>query len=933
MKTSGSYPPLVRGVSQQTPDQRYPGQLAEQVNMIPDPVQGPSRRWGSQWVAEQLTALAAGDVEDSTMDTDSWRSFRYSNNGNDFVVLYRTAAAVGDLPPVIVFNRTTGQFLNYSRNTVDAALDLLESGGCSAITSVGKYVFMAGNSIVPGSTSNDLWGDISNQLDAVLWIRGGAYARKFSATVTKSDNTQVSFEYTTPASSYPGTLDTSAVPLYAADPGGGTSVDTEAAYIKQVGADVKAELTWWPWAPTSLSVKKGTTTLTNTAPTAPANSSQYSYVNGDRFVVFHSSNLAAVDVTVTYTHTKTVTNPAYAQIVSQLTNAYQSAVTNWIGTAAAAIQPAAIAEQLRLAAVAAGLTTATRQASTVIFDNVKGIVVSDGGDGTLVRGVANEVSSIEEVSDLHKIGKIVKVRARNAEDAFYLKAESQDPNVTSGYTEVTWVEGAGVQHFLNTAFIYATADGTNFHVASSASLMDALVTGPAPTYVASTCGDAVSSPLPFFVGKKITYLGVFQDRLLVGAGAVLRASKIGDYLNFFRSSLLTAPADDPLETLSQGSEDDELRSSVLYDRDLILFGRDRQYAISGRVAFTPTAPNMPVMSSHENAAEVPPIAAGGLIFYAKPGPTDAAVFQIQIGQVAESPESFPASSQLDTYLSGRPIELKHMATPSTVFLRTTGRRDSVYAFSYFDTQQGRQQDAWHRWDFNAALGPVIGMEPTSSGLLVFTLRTSGSSVYIVADLCPMSTGVSTYPYLDSVRDYADVVAETGSLLPDSTGPWYVAFNNESTRKFLGTALEGVEDLQDAFPSTPGLMAGALQTSYLIPTNPFVRDAQEQAIVDGVLSISAVTGSFAKTSGFVSEVSPVMQTVVAPETITTEFNGFVVGDASTSIGQIPVTDFKAAIPIGVDTNSYVLKISARDWYPFNIKALSWVGQWFNRTRRF
>lgn len=936
-KASGSTASLVRGVSQQIPQDRQPGQHTEQVNLIPDPVKGLSRRHGSRWQAEKALGLDGSQIAAYTTDTASWRTFEYSNAGNDYVLLCRRAVRPGssDLPPIIGYNRTTKTFLTYSRNTVDANLTLLSNGGISAITAIGKYVFMAGNTIVPSATSVDNWAATDNQRQAVIWIRGGAYARKFTATVTKTDNSQISFEYTTPVASYPGVLDTSGVPVYAADPAGGTQSDTEAAYITNDSIlGPSCELGWHAWTPTALTAKKGGSAMTNTFPIAPSSSTEFSWdATVSKNVLFHSSNLGALDVSITYTHVKTIFNPNFSKTVTDLTNTFNSAVTNWIGTSAEAIQPANIAEQLRLAAVAAGLSTATRVDGTIIFDNVKSMTVNDAGDGSLIRGVANEVASITDVSDIHLVGKIVKIKARHSEEVFYLVATAQDPAVTTGFTKVTWIEGAGTQHTINSALVYATVVGTTLHVASSATLLTVLTSTPTPDYVASTAGDANSAPLPFFIGRKISYLGVFQDRLIVGAGAVVRCSKIGDYLNFFQSSILSALANDPLEMLSQGSEDDELRYSVLYDRDLVIFGKLRQYAISGRSSLTPTSANMQVMSSHSNAADIPPLAVGGIIFYGQVGEKSSSVHQIQPGQVAESPESFINSSQIDTYLTGAVIELCNHAKPTHLFVRTAGRRDGVFCFTYLDKDgQGRVQDAWGRWEFNATLGPVIGMSRSPEGLLIYRLQhgikptIDGTDTWVVADLCPLTTGLATYPYLDSIRPWAQVAADNQAVHSASLGDYKIAFDSTSEFQFIGDALLSADDLLDEFPDATGPQVGAAQVAYFTPTNPYVRDRNDKAILQGELVVSAIDASFTTTSGYSTDI------VEGEVTETHLYNGRTMGDINDEIGREPVTDTLQSIPIGRETRDYVLTIRARDWMPFILTSLAWVGQFFNRTQR-
>jgi hypothetical protein len=548
----------------------------------------------------------------------------------------------------------------------------------------------------------DKWGDPSNQGRAVVWIRGGAYSRTFKVRATRTDGTTINFEYTTPASAYAGVLDTSGVPLYAADPAGGTEVTTEAAYIKAVGSFGEAEIAKAAWSPTLLTVSNGGVPMTNVSPSNPTAAGEYRWDAGAGKITFHPSLVGNNTITVSYTNTKTVLNPNYAATVNELTAAYNSAVTTWIGTAAAAIQPQNIAASLATAAINAGLFSVLRVNSSLVFENVKELAVQDGGDGSLIRGVANVVAGLEDVSNVHYAGKVVKVQAPDSGDSFYLRAVPKDSTAT-GWSEVTWVEGAGVESTINSAFCYVTVDNGALYIADSATALATVVPGPHPEFSKSTVGDLDTNGLPFFIGRKISYMGVFQDRLLIGAGSVMTCSQTSEYLNFFRNSVVTAAADDAFSMQARGIEDDELRFGADYDRDLVIFGVKRQYAVSGRVPLTPTNANFPVISEHAGAGDTPAKAAGSLIFYAKRGEVSSSVHQIQPGQVVESPESYLASSQLDDYITGDVGELTAIAKPTVLVLRAESSPHSLFLFHYTDLQDGRRQDAWHRWEFDPAL--------------------------------------------------------------------------------------------------------------------------------------------------------------------------------------------------------------------------------------
>ena len=840
MKAANSYGSLLRGVSQQVPQDRADGQHGEQVNMLSDPVNGLTRRHGSRWLAEKLlTPQTAAELQSYTDDTASWLSTELDYAGHQYVLLIRTAArpaTTNPLPVIIAYDRTTNTFLNLVRNAVDTKLDLLESGGASAFTAIGKYLFLAGHSLNFSGVSVNTWSDASNSVRGVVWVRGGAYSRTYKVSITSYAGVTQTYSYTTPSSSYQGVLDTSDI-------------------------------------------------LTS--------------------------------------------DPDYTKKLNDRVNAYNAAVTAWIGTASAAVQPAAIAEQLRILIAATVLPSAiVRTGSHLILYDAAGITVDDGGDGSLIRGVANEIESIDKVSVIHFIGKVVKVRSRNSAEAYYLKAEPKVAGAT-GYGEVTWTESAGVTHSITGGLFYATISGSNLYIAGSSTLLSAIVAGPHPSFPSSTAGDLDSAPPPFFVGRKVTYLGSFQNRLLIGSGGVLAVSKTDDYLNFFRSTVLTLPADEPFEMLPQGSEDDELRYSIMYNQSLVIFGKKRQYAVNGKIPLTPTSANMAVMSNYEGVSDAPPVGAGGFIFYAKRGGKYSSLHQIQPGQTENSPESFPASSQIDSYIRGGSIEMvSATGSPSHILMRASLARNSLYVFTYLDKQDGRKLDAWSRWDFDTALGPIVGVQSVVDAALVFHIRAGAGGLYVVADSVPITTGLSDTPYLDSQRPWAQVVAGTGSVIPATTGNWAAAFSTASTRRFTGTALANVATLQTNYPGEPGLTVGAINDAYFEPTNPYMRDGNGKAILTGRLAIAKLVVGFKDSIGFKWDIT-YRDTVVT----SIEFNGRIMGTPENLIGVEPITTGQYNLPIGRETRSYTLRISARKWYPFTAAALEWSGQFFNRVQRF
>lgn len=859
-QVSGSYSSVTRGVSEQVQHERRIGQHGEQVNMISDPVRGTARRHGSLLQSETPFAAYTLDGYNATLaDIASYKSHTFFIDGVEYVLLLRHAAKVtGSLAPVAwCYNKDTKAFLPLNLAGTDTVLDALVSGGATSVVNTGRFVFIAGNTIVPATVNTDDHGATTNSRRCAVWVRGGAYSRTFTATFKLAGGSTVVATYKTLASSYPGTLDTSSI-----------------AY----------------------------------------------------------------------------SDPEYQKKVNDATAAYNSAATQWIGQAAEDIQPDNIAQKLLDAAVVGGLT-GTRVGSHIVFDYTQAIVevsVDDGGDGSLIRGVGSEISSADLVSTVHYVGKIVKVRPKNSDgaDAYYLKAYPKISGAT-GWAEVVWREGAGLTQQIAGLLVYGTVEGEELYLASTAAGLEAMTGLENPEISPNLVGDAISSPPPAFIGKTITYLGLFQDRMVVGSGAVLTFSKPGDYLNFFRTSVLTVQDDDPVEIYALGSDDDVISHGTIYDKNLFLFGKRKQYAVPGRTPLTPKSNTIIPMSAFEDATDAAPVASGNLVFYSKPRDATAAapsasVYQLQIGVVADSPESYEISQQLDKYLAGTPLELVALtAKPHTLFVRTAGQSNGVYVYRYVDSQGGTERlwDSWSRWEWEPSIGALAGITEYNDDLLTFTVRKgtavdTSEKVWIAADKFTLNTSLSSRPYADSLRPMPDYTTPSASawmhdMNPEVSTAIIAAFDSSVDEYLLGTTAAGIPDFLEAYGggAEANMWVGIYHAAWFTPTNPFMRDRNDKAILDGRLTLGRMAFTLSESGG-----CHVIVSSKGRDTVALAFNGRRTGYSTAAIGRQPLISDTVSAAIGKETRDCSVSVYANTWLPCTVSAMGWRGQFFNNARR-
>ncbi len=107
-----------------------------------------------------------------------------------------------------------------------------------------------------------------------------------------------------------------------------------------------------------------------------------------------------------------------------------------------------------------------------------------------------------------------------------------------------------------------------------------------------TVGDNDTSPLPSFIDESVSNITFFKDRfgILSQENIILSQLKSENYYNFFPTSSIDVLDDDPIDISATSGEIAPLRSSMVYDKDLILFSDEKQFALSsGDKALAPTS--------------------------------------------------------------------------------------------------------------------------------------------------------------------------------------------------------------------------------------------------------------------------------------------------------------------------------------------------------
>lgn len=935
-KVSGTYPSLSRGVNQQPFEARLDGQHGEQVNMWSDPVHGLSRRRGTTLqycYTDNVFGPSYHQLEDYRKQElrdfyASYRTVPYVTDGLELQVHYPTKPQ-----PVwmqSIFNGAQGG-IRVTRKVQGAGP--LQPGADVEAVGMGVY------------------DEAEHNATQAAMYKGIAAACQVGRYMLFVPNAT---EFTVPA-------------------------ETNTWSSLANGA-------------VALEVKVGVPNRTYTAKAT---------VDGILYTWAYDTPSSAYSGTLT-TADIPASDPEYQKKVNDRVNAYNSAVTQWITTAAQQTRPSYIASeiayQMGTTLVPVGIVVnafAFNGAIIAYVTNGRAVDFSTtaGGDNSNFITTERTVTSLADLTGSHASGKIVQIKPERGTGSFYVKAVPAGLGARVRWEECPATSQGAIQNPMlvmavknpqpaiasRVGLACATPSGLAY-LASSKILFDPTVLN-LPQFNGRQVGDVDSSPAPRFFGKQISWMSMFQDRLCVASGNTIDMSEVGNYFNFFRTQTLTVPDTDPVSVFALGSETDTIRHSVIFDRSLLMFGDNQQYSIDGRNPVTPSTSTIIQSSAIEDATDCPPVAGGSLVFFGKRREGSAEIFQMEVGDVADTSNFTGLGLQLSDYLPGRPSQLLYVASPSTLFVRVSEAPHSIFVFRFIDQNRQRVMDSWSRFDYHPAFGLIYGMFYHDDALYLRVAREAwkdesgtvwtggrgdfGFDVLERQSLLPQVPGL---PYLDSIRkaDFVYAGAAYGADWWQMNYPFLATvFTRDKIAEYYSTDpappkfqywLHGVTpniktlaEWDAAFADIPTrdmnyCVVGIKFDSYVELTSPMRRDPNGQPIMQGRLTVNKLDVYYKDAGGFEATVTSrygiteqynnfdwtVTDTAYGKVTAL-RFNGRVLGQAANMVGVVPITTGTTPVFVGRESKDYVCKISSRNWMPLSVTRVTWTGQWFLNHR--
>ena len=320
----------------------------------------------------------------------------------------------------------------------------------------------------------------------------------------------------------------------------------------------------------------------------------------------------------------------------------------------------------------------------------------------LMRSMGTSVNDVTLLPKQCKHGYIVKIaNARiSEEDDYYLRFEGQNDRDGTG----SWTECAkpGIPKTLTNMplVIQRTAlsnQGTSSEIAT--------FTIKQFTYADRAVGDEETNPLPSFHNKRVNKVLFFRNRLafLAGENVILsQAGTLGEP-DFFAQTALTVSANDPVDIACSSTFPSELFDGIDINTGLVVFSSNQQFLLSSDdTVFNPDTAKLRSLATNNYNITIPPISLGTTIAYLD-NSGKFSRFNEMANVAREAEPNVVEQSRVVPTLIPKEVDLLTVSRENDMVLIGKTNSDEVIGFRYVNVGDKRQQSSWFKWKFNNPL--------------------------------------------------------------------------------------------------------------------------------------------------------------------------------------------------------------------------------------
>ena len=332
---------------------------------------------------------------------------------------------------------------------------------------------------------------------------------------------------------------------------------------------------------------------------------------------------------------------------------------------------------------------------------------------SVFKDSAQDISKLPSECDHNYIVKIANTEESDADD-YYLKFNADNDENGSGVWEETVAPGitAGLDPVKMPHALVAVRSGGAITSFKFCELSGGSSNPNGIEWSTRQVGDEDTNGNPSFVGKNISQIFFYRNRLGFIAEEQIVMSQPSDYHNFFAVSVITSSDDNPIDIAVSDVKPAYINHILPTQKGVMMFSDAGQFMLfSDQDTFSPKTARLKKVAGYECSSTIKPLDMGTTYMFANHTGAYSRAFEIAIVDESVPPKIIDQTRVVPSFLpktlnvnsGAADLGLVTFGINNSTYHNTNFNTSTIYNYKYFDSGDQREQSAWYTWTLTGVL--------------------------------------------------------------------------------------------------------------------------------------------------------------------------------------------------------------------------------------
>ncbi len=216
-------------------------------------------------------------------------------------------------------------------------------------------------------------------------------------------------------------------------------------------------------------------------------------------------------------------------------------------------------------------------------------------------------------------------------------------------------------------------------------------------------GDITTNPDPSFVGQTLNDLFFYKNRLGLLAGENLILSELGDFFNFYFTTMTTLPDTDPIDLAAPSNRVSILKSAVPFDGGLLLFSDNSQFSLqeASTTGLTPATARLDEISQYKHEPTTKPILAGRKVYYGENRDGFSSIREFGLIEDLQEETAEDITAHVPFYIDGTIRRIFSSIADNVLFVQSTEALNELAVYTFIWERGQKIVSSWSKWTLPA----------------------------------------------------------------------------------------------------------------------------------------------------------------------------------------------------------------------------------------